>query len=474
MVGRDPSGLRLFFEPRSVAVVGASTRPGKVGHETLRSLVNGRYGGRIYPINPRADEVLGLRAYPSLSELPEVPDMTVVVIPAEAAARAVEEAASMGSKAIVVISGGFAEVGGSGRDLQRRMVSAARAAGARIVGPNCIGVFDGWSGVDTLFQSAERLPRPPAGPLAFLSQSGTYGIAFLDWAAEEGLGVGRFVSLGNRADVDESDVIDFLSDDEKTSTIAVYVESFTDGRSLFEAVADCDKPVLFYLAGRTPRGARVARSHTGRMAARYEIASSALRQAGAFVARSFEGLYAAAKAVSLQPPWRDGGFAMVTNGAGPCVAAADAMQELDLPLATPSEETVRELGRRLPRYAIPGNPVDLTGSAKTDDYAESVEALASDDSVGLIGIFVVFQDTPLEDDFVEAVPGFEFRGKPVLVYGAGGRYAREKLVRLNRSGIPAYGRLDDLVEAARALRWAGARFPRGRGGGSASTARPTS
>ncbi len=454
----EPSSLDSFFKPKAVAVIGASSKPGKIGHESLRSLIMTGYSGKIYPINPRAKEILGLRTYPSILDVPGEIDLAVITLPAQVVPEAVKQCAEKGIKAIVIISGGFGEAGPQGKELEGEVVRIARRNGIRIIGPNCIGVFDGYSRVDTSFQPHERMGRPGPGVAAFLSQSGTFGATFLDWAAEDYLGVSKMVSLGNRADVDEADLISYFSKDGETKVIGVYVESFTRGRDLMESIRKVGKPVVVYKASRTEKGSLAAVSHTGRMVARHEVASSALKQAGALQVNSFGELYAAVKALAKQPPMEDGGVVMVTNGAGPCVMAADELVLREVPLAQLSEETKKELRDKLPPYALVGDfVIDLTGSANSSDYFNALDVLVRAKEVGLLGVFVVFQDSPLEDNFAESLSRFDTGDKPLLVFAAGGRYTKEKRSILERSGLPTYDDVREFASASLALWWWGGR-----------------
>ncbi len=451
----DPS-LDYFFRPRTVALIGASSKPGKIGHESLRSLLMTGYLGKVYPVNPRAGEILGLKTYPSLLDVPDEVDLAVITLPAPSVVDAMKDCLKKGVKAVVIISGGFGEAGSEGKRMEREVVRLAKEGGIRIIGPNCIGVFDGYSMVDTSFQPHERMGRPGPGVVAFLSQSGTFGATFLDWAAEDHLGVSKMVSLGNRADVDEADLISYFAGDPKTHVIGVYVESFTRGRELMEAVRNAGKPVVVYKASRTEKGSLAAVSHTGRMVAKHEVASSALRQAGALLVDSFGELYAAVKALAKQPAMKGGGVVMVTNGAGPCVMAADELVMRRVPIAQLSEDTKEELRGSLPPYVLVGDfVIDLTGSANTSDYLNALEVLAKSEEVGLLGVFVVFQDSPLEDDFAEVLSRFDAAGKPLLVFAAGGRYTRDKRSLLEEAGIPTYDDVREFASASLALWWWG-------------------
>lgn len=451
--GNLMKGLDYFFKARSVAVVGASTRPGKIGHEILRSLVEGEYRGKVYPVNPKADEILDLKCYKSVSEIPAEVDLAVLSIPPRAVPGVIEDCGEKDVKAIVIVSGGFKEVGPEGEELERKSVEIARKYGIRIIGPNCIGVFDGDSRLDTFFQSRERMMRPPKGNIAFLTQSGTFGCAFLEWAAEDGIGISKFVSYGNRADVNEADLIRYLGQDQETRVIAIYTESISHGRSFMEACLEVSriKPIVVLKSGRTEQGSRAAVSHTGSMAGSYEVVSAAFKQCGAIEVKTFEELYDVSKALSMLPFAAGPRIAMVTNGAGPCVMAVDEIVQRGMYLAEYSEKTRKELRKRLPSYAIVGNPVDLTGSATMKDYEISMQLLLEDMEVDILMLFFVFQDTPLEDEIVEVVRDMKEYGKPILAVACGGPYTKKQSKELQKRGIPVFSSPERAVAAAHAL-----------------------
>ncbi len=423
--------LLYFFNPESVAVIGASTKPGKIGHEALRNMFRS-FKGRVFAVNPKAKEILGVPSYPSVEEAPRA-DMAVITLPARAVPSTVEECGKKGYRVAVVISGGFAELGEEGTKLQEELVRAARRYGMRVIGPNCIGVYAPHTGVDTSFQPVDRMLKPGPGNIAFTSQSGTYAIDFMERLAHEGLGIRYGVSLGNRADVDEADLLEFWSEDDSVRVVALYMETLTEGRRLYEAVRGAGKPVVIYKAGRTPEGARAAVSHTGRIAGSHKIFESAMRQAGALVVRSFMELYESTKALSLAPPLKGRRALLITNGAGPCVASMDLLHDF---------------GFTFPRGEM-GNPVDLTGSARTQDY---VNALRQAKDYDIILIYVVYQDSPLEEEFTDVLIEEWDGEKPLLVYGSGvGPYTMDNLRKLHRNGIPAFTTAEGLSWGAKAL-----------------------
>ena len=441
--------LNYFFKARSVAVIGASKEPGKIGREILYSLLSSGYKGKVYPINPKYEEIAGLKCYKSITEVPDFIDLAVLAIPAHLAPKIVEECGRKGVKAIVIVSGGFKEVGGLGEELEKKVSEIARRYNIRVIGPNCIGVFDGRTRIDTFFQNYQRMIRPPPGTVAFLTQSGTYGCTVLEWMAEEGIGISKFVSYGNMVDVDEAELLEYLWMDPETKIIAFYIESLKSGRRFIEVARRVirDKPVIVLKAGRTAYGAKAAKSHTGGLAGDYMIIRGALKQAKVIMVDTLVELYDTIKAFYMSPLPKGDKIAMITNGAGPCVMAADEIEELGLQLATYSEDTIDYLKRSLPPYAQIGNPLDLTGSATTRDFMISGKALAKDPKIDILAFFFVFQDTPLEDKIVDELPKLKAYNKPIFVMAAGGPYAKKQSKILTSKGIPVYESPERLVKA---------------------------
>ncbi len=454
----ESEALEALFYPKSIAVIGASRDPRKIGYQVLRSLVEYGYQGRVYAVNPVADSILGAKCYKSVLEIPENIDLAVLVVKAEDAVRVVRECVRKGAKGIIVVSGGFKERGEEGEKLEREVVHVARAHGARVVGPNCIGVYNSSNKLDTLFQAAERCLRPGKGPLAFISQSGTFSLAMLEWAAESKLGVSKFVSIGNRCDLTEAELLEYLTKDPETHVIAMYMESIPDGRKLLAAIkrAAGRKPVIALLVGRSGEGAIGAKFHTGRLAGDYKRAAGALRQAGAILADTIHQLFDYAKALAWQPlpPGNRVGF--VTNGAGPVVIALDKLSEWRLKLAELSDATLQKLGERLPAYTqSEQNPVDLTGSATSLDFREALDVLLNSREVDIVMPFFVFQDTPLDEGIVDVMREISGRAmslkKPVICCAMGGPYTRMMSSKVEESRIPVYDSPERALSAAWAL-----------------------
>jgi 3-hydroxypropionyl-CoA synthetase (ADP-forming) len=454
--GANTSHLETFFRARAVALVGASSTPGKVGNAVLDSLSQHEYEGNVYPVNPTRDEIMGLKAYPSLTAVPDDVELVVAVVDLSHVPALIEETAAKGAHNLVIVSGGGKELGGERKELEALIRECAVQHGVRIVGPNCIGVFDGASRLDTFFQVQERMVRPPAGKVAMFTQSGTVGAAFLEAA---NYGVSRFVSYGNRVDVDEADLLAYLAEDPDTAVIACYVEGLEWGRKLLETARQVTrkKPVVIYKAGRSPRGARASMSHTGFFGGSYKVVRGAFQQAGLIDVDSLEELEAAAQALALQPEARGPRLAMISNGAGTMVQAMDLMGNYGLTMDDLEPETVERLKAVYPGYYIVQNPVDVTGSATSQDYRLGIEALIDDPNVDIIMPWFVFQDTPLDEGIVGALA--ELSGlKPILCGARGGPYTERMGRALRAAGVPLVHAVRPWLAAARAVSYRAGRL----------------
>ena len=446
-------GIDGFFNPSSIAVVGASREKGKVGHEVLKSLISRKFEGKIYPVNPKAREVLGLKAYPSITDIDGEVDMAVLIVPPLITVKVMEECARKGVKNVVIISGGFKEAGKAGEKAERRVVEIAREHGIRVIGPNCVGVFCPETRVDTLFQSDDRCLRPKRGDMAILSQSGTYALTLLEWMAEHGIGVSKFVSFGNKCDVDESDLIEYLGEDDKTRVILLYLESVKNGRKLLSTVRKVapKKPVVIYKSGRSKEGVKAAKSHTGGLAGEYPVFKAAMKQAGAILVDSLSEMMDVAKLLAWQPLPRNNKIIMITNGAGPAVSAADMFSEAGIEIGVLKSETKEVLKQKLPKYCLVNEPViDLTGSATSTEYREAIMGVLNED-IGIISVLFVFQDTPLDEGILdvmrETIEKARKIGKTVVSCAAGGPYTRKMVREIEKMRIPCYEEPSRMVMA---------------------------
>jgi 3-hydroxypropionyl-CoA synthetase (ADP-forming) len=450
--------MEAFFEPRGVAVIGASATPGKIGHEVLRSIVGSSYSGNVYAVNPNADEILGVRSLSSLDGIGDV-DLAVIVLPAGKALDAISMACDAGAGAAVIVSGGFSELGADGARVQDSIVARARTCGMRIIGPNCIGIYNPHNGLDTFFQPREVMLRPGPGPVAFMTQSGTYGCTILEGLEEEGVGVSRFASYGNKADIDEVDFLEYLRSDGTTKVIAAYIEGLDRGPEFFEALRAItpEKPFVAVKAGMTEAGASAARSHTGALAGDYDVFRGVLGQAGGIMANDVEDLIDTVKVLSMQPVPEGGRVAMVTNGVGPCVIAADLIsQSRHLEMAELSDGSVEALSAALPNFMIVDNPVDLTGSATADHFVRALDVLYDDENVDIVLPFLVIQDAPLHSTIDRVLDHFSTpRPKTTVVVASGGPVTRMVSSALQEAGVPVIPTASRTITALDRAAWYG-------------------
>lgn len=441
-----------FFNPKSVAVVGASAGPGKIGNVVVDSLVNHQFKGTVYPVNPGRKKILGVKCYPSLDDLPQTPELVVMIVDLANGPRLIEDMARLGSRNLLVISGGGKELGGKRERVEGEMAKLAREHGIRVVGPNCIGSFDGETRFDSFFYSHERVARPPVGRMAFITQSGTWGCAFLEWAS--GAGVSKMVSYGNRVDVDEGDLIAYLAGDSSTAVIGSYIEGLADGRKFLAAAQVAKKnkkPLVAFKTGRNARSAKASVSHTGAYGGTYEVYEGIFRQAGVIGVDSFKELFGVCKALAAQPAAAGYRAAMLSNGAGPMVNALDLFPGKGLELVKLERRSVAAMEDHFSFFYLVENPVDVTGSASAEDYEFVIKTMLDDKHVDIIMPFFVFQDTPLDESIVERMAGFSGSSKPILGCAIGGDYSRKMSAGLERVGIPVMDDVAQWVAAAAAL-----------------------
>ncbi len=445
--------MENFFNPGSVAVLGASSVPGKIGNVILDSLANHEYRGRIYPINPNHREIMGIKCYPDVQSLPEIPELLVVVVDLERMPVIMDEIKPFGISNVLIVSGGGKELGGEREHIEKLITKKAREYIIRVIGPNCIGSFDGKVRFDSFFHSHERLLRPPAGPLGFITQSGTWGCVFLEKA--EITGVSKMVSYGNRVDVDEGDLIAYLSTDPSTRVIGSYIEGLSEGRKFIEAArlaAGRKKPVVVFKTGRNRQASMAAVSHTGAYGGSYHVYRGIMEQAGIVLADSFHELYASCETLALQPPAMGNAAAMLSNGAGPMVNALDLFPSKGLSLVTLDRGSVKKMADHFSFFYIVENPVDVTGSASAEDYEFVINTLLDDANVNIIMPFFVFQDTPLDESIIQRLEGINrLKKKPIVCCAAGGPYTERMSRELVRVGIPVYPDVAQWVAAASAL-----------------------
>ena len=381
--------LSAFFRPQGVALVGASRDPAKLGYAVLRNLMQHGYTGPVYPVNPKADEILGARCYPSVLDVPDPVELVVIIAPAAATPSILQQCGQRGVKAVIIISGGFSEAGPAGAELERQVIDIARRHHIRMIGPNCIGVIDTHTPLDTSF--GPGMPEP--GVITFVSQSGAVCGGVIDWALGAGIGLSRIVTVGNQADLNETDVLEGLADDDETRVIAMYLEGVDGGRRFVDVARSISmhKPILAIKVGYTEAGRKAAASHTGALAGTDSAYRAAFHQAGIIRVPHIEALFDAAISLANQPLPRGEHVVVLTNSGGPGVLASDALMANGLRLATLTDETRFCLRQFLQPHASVTNPVDMLGGADEHDYARALDALLKDPGVDAVLVINVPQ-----------------------------------------------------------------------------------
>ncbi len=441
--------LEPLFYPSTVAVIGASREPGKVGHEVVANLQNGGYTGTIVPVNPKGGEVRGLKAYTDLASYPGKVDLGVIVVPTKFVPGAVQNCIDAGAKGIVIITAGFKEVGPEGAALEKEIAETCRAAGVRLIGPNCIGLIN----TDNKMNATFAPQMPPSGKISVISQSGALCVAILDWALHRKMGLAKVVSFGNKADLNEVDLLQALAEDKQTAVIAGYLESITEGDEFLrvaEAAANI-KPVVILKVGVTQAGAKAASSHTGSLAGADMAYGAAFKRSGVIRAENFEALFDYAIAFAMQPLPVGDRVAIITNAGGPGIMASDAAELAGLKMITPTQETQDKLRVGLPVTAAVGNPVDVIGDADPERYAKAFEILQDDPNVDAIIVVVTPQNMTQPLVLAEKLAKAHHGKKPVVAAFLGGQEMVQAHARLMELNIPNYPSPERAVKALRAL-----------------------
>jgi len=430
--------LEHLFRPRSVAVIGASEAPRRVGATVLHNLLEGKFAGAIMPVNPKYGELAGLKVYSTVARLPTVPELAVICTPPATVPALIGELGACGTKAAIVITAGLGMTKDSqGNTLKEAMLAAAKPYLLRILGPNCVGLLVPGLGLNASFAHTGALP----GKIAFVSQSGALVTAVLDWAKSRGIGFSKFVSLGDSTDVDCGDVLDYLGSDPETHAILLYIEAITAARKFMSAAraAARNKPVLVVKAGRAPEGARAAASHTGALAGSDDVYDAAIRRAGMLRVFSTDNLFDAVETLARARPLTGDRLAIMTNGGGPGVMATDAVIDTQGRLAALSRETLSRLDAILPPTWSHGNPVDIIGDAPTGRYVQTLQILLEDpQSDAVLFIHAPTAIVPSAEIAAEVAPVVEQAQRNVLACWLGGDAVRRAKDTFEAAGIPTY------------------------------------
>jgi acetate---CoA ligase (ADP-forming) len=438
-----------LLRPKSVAVVGASATPGKIGYTVIENLIKGGYQGKIYPINPTVTEILSLPVFPSVGAVPGDVDLAVITIPVKVVSQVAEECGKKGIKALSVITSGFSEVGR--RDLEDELINIARKYGMCILGPNIVGTLSNSDKLNASF--APFLPFP--GKATLITQSGALLIAMDAITYTRKVGFDKMISNGNMADVNFADLITWLDKDENTSCISLYVEGFKDGRKFIEASRKTKKPIIALKAGVSTHGAAAAASHTGSLAGAVKVYGAAFQQAGVVQATDLNNLFDRTLVLSLMPPLKGTNLLVVTNGGGVGVLATDAAEKFGVPLKFAPPDVQEELKKHMPDFGSAKNPVDMTGMAGNDWYYETVKfAYAHKWTDGLVVLYcetAITNPEQIAQAVKRAIDDSGTKGKPVVVSMVGGMRCDKAMQWLVDNGVPAYGAPDQAMNAMAAL-----------------------
>ncbi|MEW6458539.1 MAG: acetate--CoA ligase alpha subunit [Bacillota bacterium] len=443
--------LSALFNPASVAIIGASGKPGKIGNIILKNVISSGYGGQIIPINPREKEIEGYPAYASVTEVPGSVEVAVIAVPAAGVLPVVEECGRAGVKHLVVISAGFKETGAEGLEREKELVATARKSGMRVVGPNSVGIMDTHTPLNASFAAG----FPGRGEITFISQSGAMLVAILDWSLITGLGFSKFISLGNKSDLNEADFIAAVADDPTTKVILCYIEDVADGLRFLEVSSQVcrKKPIVVLKSGTSQAGAQAASSHTGALAGidlAYEVA---FRQAGVIRVPTMAELFDLAVAFAQQPVPKGDRLAIVTNSGGPGIVATDSAERQGLTIARFNKATLEALRAELPREANIYNPVDVLGDARADRYRFALEKVLADESVDSAVVLVCPTATAEPGETAKAIVEVarRFPDKPLFGVYMGGEILKEGVDILSAAGIPCYTFPETAISAMRGL-----------------------
>ncbi len=448
--------LNALLNPRTIAVIGASDAPGKVGNVITKNLVES--GAKVYPVNPNETEVMGLRCLPSILDVDDEVDLAVIAVGARHVLSATDECLQKKVKFLIPVAGGFSEIGDAGRELQDEMAAKVQGTGTRILGPNTVGVMIP-GGIDTFFIPKERSPRPRPGSITLISQSGSLMLGVYEKAEVEGVGIRACVGIGNKADLDEDDFLGHFRHDAKTRCISLYLESFEDGEEFFKLATETAKmkPVVVAKVGVTASGARAALSHTGALASGSDsLVSGILRQCGAIRARDERELLDASKALANVPPMRGDRVAVVGSAGGFGVVATDYVASdiigFGMRMAEFSEETKGGIRTISPYFASVENPIDLTGAVTDSMYDKALEVVNRDEGVDGIVLFLQFEPPGMTYGLADVIIDWAEKGsKPMVVCCVGGSFPVPFMRRLEEEDIPTYGTIKRAIFALRCL-----------------------
>ena len=433
----DP--LQRLFSAKSIAIIGASRSPDKVGHVILKNLIDGGFRGFLYPVNPNSQEILGIKSYRNVLAIEDPIDLAVIAVQPDIAIKAAEECGKKGIKNLIIVTAGFKEEGFFEKD--KKLHDVLEKYGIKAIGPNCLGVYDAYTKLDTLFLPRYRLQRPKEGGISFISQSGAIGSAILDYATEKGYNFSKFVSYGNAMNIDETDLLEYLGKDEQTKVICMYVEGLNNGRRFIDVAREVakKKPIIVLKGGKTYQGAKAAVSHTGALAGEAVLYSSIFRQLNIIEADTLEEVFEYAKMfekLGAHKVCKGNNIQIITNGGGYGIIATDAAVSQGLHLSELSAES-KKIIRKMDLKTE--NPLDLLGDANNEGYIKALEIANKDKSVDMIAVIILYQTPLVTTDMVNILTEFNAStSKPMTVISTGGEFTELLSKRLEEQGVAVY------------------------------------
>jgi len=439
MSSQKVKNMRYIFHPKGIAVVGASTKPDKLGNIVLKHLIGEGFEGNVYPVNPRYKEVLGMKCYSDVMKIKGGVDCVIIATPANTVPKIIQQCGKKKIKGVIVLSGGFGEVGNV--ELEKQLKETAEKYDIACIGPNCLGVYDPYTDVDSIFFPRYKLERPRPGDISFVTQSGAVGECIMDLAAHYGIGVSKFISYGNGTVLDESDVLEYLENDKKTKQIVLYIEGVKDGGKLFKRIKKLNKkkPIVVLKAGKYGKALEAAMSHTGNIAGNYLAYKAAFRQTKVTEAGDIEELFDFVK-IFGQPLPKGKRMGIITNGGGLGVLTTDAIEEQGLLTSVFSKDSEKKLRKIVPAHRNIGNPLDVAADAGVKLYKKCLDVFMEDKKVDGVIVAVLFQSPAINEKIIDVlVKACDDRRKPIAVVAVGGTYTDNYRRILEGKGVPTYG-----------------------------------
>ncbi len=442
--------LDAFFKPQSVAIIGATNKPGSLGYSLTRNVLS-TYKGKVYLVNIKGGFFNNIKIYKSILDIEENVDLALIITPAHTVPQIINECGKKGVKGVIIFSGGFSEIGPEGTELEHKVVNEASKYNIRIIGPNCVGIIDNWLPLDATFVSHERLSKPPPGNVSLISHSGALGSLILDLSSILNIGFSKFISLGNSCDIDIAETLRYLAADTTTKVIGIYLESIKNGKNLLETLKFTTKikPVIILKGGIGLKGRIAAKSHTAAVSGPIEILDGALKQVKAIRAKNFREFISLLNIFSKSKNINGNRVAILTNAGGMGVLMTDALEIRGIPFSNFTSETYDKLKKTLPSYMPIGNPIDIAGDADSNRYDAVLKILEEADEVDIIVVVILPQTPALDTENLSKVLVDHYKNskKPILLLIAGGDYTMKFAREVSSNGVPVFFDPDDLATA---------------------------